>query len=130
MIDDALIREAMQAIGARGISFEGFCGYLGLTDDQARRLLHELSHRNLAGFAGGWVSPAFQPPGDARTMQYLANGLPPVITRVWRCREDRVEIVLERDARELARRGYDRKRHEYADGRLAITYELHHPTNE
>lgn len=133
MSDEALIREAMQAIGTRGIPFANFCGYLGLTDAQARELLHEMSHRNLAGFAGGWVSPAIHRRvdlGDLTERQPVASEPARTITRVWRCREERVERVLARDATELAKRGYGRTSHEYADGRLTIKYELHGPTTQ
>ena len=133
MSNEALIREAMEAIGSRGIPFATFCGYLGLTDGQARELLHEMSHRNLAGFAGDWVSPAIHRRvdlGDLAERPLVVSEPAALITRVWRCREERVERVLERDAKDVAKRGYGRTSHEYADGRLTIRYELHGSTTQ
>ena len=54
---EELIPEAMRIIGD-GIEWDTFCYALNVTDDEARWLLHEMGHRLLAGFAGGWVSPS------------------------------------------------------------------------
>ena len=52
----SLAAPAVRAIGRDGISFGDFCQRLGLTRNQADRLLREMTHRNLAGVAAGWVT--------------------------------------------------------------------------
>jgi hypothetical protein len=54
--EEERVQAAMQVIGD-GIGWATFCSALNVTDDEARRMLHEMGHRHLAGFAGGWVSP-------------------------------------------------------------------------
>jgi hypothetical protein len=56
-VDEERIHAAMQIIG-EGIGMETFCSALNVTDGDARRLLHEMGHRRLAGFAGGLVTPS------------------------------------------------------------------------
>ena len=79
---EELIPAAMQVIGD-GIEWDTFCNALNVTDDEARWLLHEMGHRLLAGFAGGWVSPSIyvvwsrrmaQPPSQkAKVVQSLQS---------------------------------------------------------
>ena len=56
-IEEERIQAAMQIIGDE-IEWATFCSALNITDGEARRLLHEMGHRLLAGFAGGLVTPS------------------------------------------------------------------------
>jgi hypothetical protein len=70
--EEERVQAAMRVIGD-GIDWAAFCSAVNVTDDEARRILHEMGHRGLAGFAGGWVSPSIYVVRARRLAQTLGR---------------------------------------------------------
>jgi hypothetical protein len=71
----SLAGPALSVIGREGVSFGDFCQQLGLTQNQADRLIHEMEHHNLAGVAAGRVTLAAPQPYCEKCHQGTNYGL-------------------------------------------------------
>jgi hypothetical protein len=71
----SLARPALSVIGREGVSFGDFCQRLGLAENQAYRLLHEMEHHDLAGVAAGWVTLVAPQPYCEKCQKWTHYGL-------------------------------------------------------
>jgi hypothetical protein len=71
----SLAGPALSVIGRDGVSFGDFCQQLGLTQNQADRLIHEMERHNLAGVAAGQVTLAAPQPYCEKCQEGTHYGL-------------------------------------------------------